>query len=64
MTRVSILGALAFAAVLALGPLGAADYEPIAATDYALIGADAEPFRASFNADAGKVRILMLVAPT
>ena len=25
---------------------------------------DAEPLKATFNADAGKVRVLMLVAPT
>ncbi len=56
MTRGSILGAFPFAAVLALGLLWAADYQAI--------GADSEPLRAAFNADAGKVRILMLVAPT
>lgn len=54
--RVSILGAFSFAAVLALGPLRTSDYEPI--------GADAEPLRAAFNAGVGKVRIVMLVAPT
>lgn len=34
------------------------------APDYTVIDADAEPLRAAFNADVGKVRILMLVAPT
>ena len=78
--RVLILGAFPFAAVLMLGsfgpadhepigaadyePIGAADYEPIGAADYEPIGADTEPLRSAFNADAGKVRILMLVAPT
>jgi hypothetical protein len=56
MTRVSILSAFPFAAALALGPLRVADYQPI--------GADAEPLRTAFNAGTGKVRMLMLVAPT
>ena len=53
MTRASIMGALPLAVVLALGP-----------ADYERIGPDAEPLKSAFNADAGKVRILMLVAPT
>jgi hypothetical protein len=56
MTRISIAGVLPFAAVLALAPLRVADYQPI--------GSDAEPLRSAFNAGEGKVRILMLVAPT
>lgn len=32
--------------------------------DYAKLNADAEPLRSAFNADVGKVRVLMLVAPT
>lgn len=31
---------------------------------YEAIGKDADALRAAFNADTGKVRILMLVAPT
>ena len=62
--RVLILGAFPFAAVLMLGSFGPADHEPIRAADYEPIGADTEPLRSAFNADAGKVRILMLVAPT
>ena len=31
---------------------------------YAAIGAGAEALRAAFNADAGKVRVVVLVAPT
>jgi hypothetical protein len=31
---------------------------------HASLGADAAPLRAAFNADVGKVRVLMLVAPT
>ncbi len=34
------------------------------AQDYTVIDAHSEPLRAAFNADMGKVRILMLVAPT
>ncbi len=32
--------------------------------DYTVMDANAEPLRAAFNADVGKVRVLMLVAPT
>ena len=32
--------------------------------EYAAIGADGDPLRAAFNKDAGKVRVLILVAPT
>jgi len=32
--------------------------------EHAAISADANPLRAAFNTDAGKVRVLMLVAPT
>ena len=50
-----------------LVPLGvllatAMSAQPIA--DYQPLDRDAEPLRAAFNADAGKVRVLMLVAPT
>ncbi len=33
-------------------------------TSYERLDGSAEPLRAAFNADAGKVRVLMLVAPT
>jgi hypothetical protein len=39
----------------------AAETEP---RPYEPIGADAEALRAAFNADAGKVRLIVLVAPT
>ncbi len=32
--------------------------------DYTVVDTHSEPLRAAFNADVGKVRILMLVAPT
>ena len=32
--------------------------------DYTVIDRDSEPLRAAFNAGVGKVRVLMLVAPT
>jgi mercuric ion transport protein len=32
--------------------------------EHAAIGTDGNPLRAAFNRDAGKVRVLMLVAPT
>jgi hypothetical protein len=34
------------------------------ASAHTVIGADAEPLRSTFNANAGKVRVIMLVAPT
>jgi hypothetical protein len=33
-------------------------------SSYRVLGATAAPLRAAFNADIGKVRIIMLVAPT
>ena len=33
-------------------------------SDYSVLDRDSEPLRAAFNADVGKVRVLMLVAPT
>ena len=38
--------------------------QPANPDDYIGLGEHAEPLRSSFNADVGKVRILMLVAPT
>jgi hypothetical protein len=35
-----------------------------AQADYAKLDGKAEPLRSAFNADVGKVRVLMLVAPT
>ncbi|NIR46645.1 MAG: hypothetical protein GWN99_19755 [Gemmatimonadetes bacterium] len=32
--------------------------------DYVVLNTDAEPFRSKFNADADRVRVVMLVAPT
>ncbi len=46
---------LAFTAGLAL---------QAAAAEYVILGKDAEPLRTAFNADAGKVRVMMLVSPT
>ena len=34
------------------------------AADYATLDERGDPLRTSFNADIGKVRVLMLVAPT
>ena len=57
MKRISMAGIVPVLALTALG-LGPSP------ADYERIGADAEPLKAAFNADVGKVRILMLVAPT
>ncbi len=38
--------------------------QPASLVDYLGLDERAEPLRGSFNADIGKVRILMLVAPT
>ncbi len=37
---------------------------PGSSADYTSLEADGNPLRATFNADRGKVRVLMLVAPT
>lgn len=50
---------LAISAVTAGFGLGGGDD-----TAYARLDANAEPLRSAFNADIGKVRVLMLVAPT
>ena len=34
------------------------------AAGHVTLGTDAEPLRGSFNADVGKVRVIMLVSPT
>jgi hypothetical protein len=39
-------------------------FQPATPADYIGLDEQAEPLRGSFNADIGKVRILMLVAPT
>lgn len=51
----AIVPLAAFLAWKAAGPSTAA---------YSRLDASAEPLRTSFNADVGKVRVLMLVAPT
>ena len=49
--------ALSLALGLSLGVSGSI-------ADYTSLDADGNPLRATFNADRGKVRVLMLVAPT
>ena len=51
------LGTLAVVSALSLG-LSAS------AADYTTLDERADPLRTTFNADTGKVRVLMLVAPT
>jgi hypothetical protein len=58
MKRGATFNVLAFGGALAL--LGAVR----APADYRLLDSDAEPLRTAFNTDAGKVRVLALVAPT
>ena len=50
-------GVLTTAAGLSLGLVAPA-------ADYAALDERGDPLRSSFNADIGKVRVLMLVAPT
>lgn len=42
--------------------MGCVGRGPVSA--HSVLNADAEPLRDAFNADSGKVRIIMLVAPT
>jgi len=46
-------------ALAACGPRAAGPPRP-----HVSLGADLAPLRADFNADAGKARVLMLLAPT
>jgi hypothetical protein len=51
-------------AVLCCGSAAAACAPHGPPSPHAVLGADAEPLRSAFNADVGKVRVIMLVAPT
>lgn len=52
-------------ALVALAGLAAVGFSRSApAQDYTVIDGHSEPLRAAFDADVGKVRVLMLVAPT
>jgi hypothetical protein len=51
-------------AVAALAPLAGSCEIPGRRQTHASIGGDAAALRAAFNADAGKVRLIVLVAPT
>jgi hypothetical protein len=53
-----------FHALVPLAALLAASVPVPVGPDYSVIDGDSEPLRATFNADVGKVRVLMLVAPT
>ncbi len=74
MRRGLALIPLAFGAVMlgyvvrgAQGPVAPAVQASTAGTggeDYVTLDRAAEPFKSAFNADVGKTRILMLVAPT
>ncbi len=57
---VGLLGAV----VLLLVFLYFSEAPPAGALPVTSIGANFEPLRAAFNADAGKVRLLMLLDPT
>ena len=52
----------AFAALPLLLTIGLGLPAPTA--DFASLDPEGDPLRATFNADLGKVRVLMLVAPT
>ena len=53
-----------FLSVAPLALLTAWGASTVSSANYTVIGGDAEPIRADFNSDVGKVRVLMLVAPT
>ena len=50
------------AGLAALAVLGARHSSP--AASYATLDERAEPLKSAFNTDVGKVRVIMLVAPT
>jgi hypothetical protein len=49
-------------ALMSIGSLACAPRDH--ASPHEVLGADVEPLRAAFNADSGRVRIVMLVSPT
>ena len=51
-----------FVSIVAI--LAAACSQPVPARPYAPLAVNAEPLRSIFNRDAGKVRIVMVAAPT
>ncbi len=52
-------------ALILLAGLAAVGFaRPADEPDYTVIDTHSEPLRGAFNADVGKVRIVMLVAPT
>jgi hypothetical protein len=57
----NVIGVLLLAAAAALAPSCKVKGERQA---YSQVAADGEALRAAFNAEAGKVRVIVLVAPT
>ncbi len=55
---------MGFFALAAAGLVAATGAQLDKDASYTAIDRDAEPLRSAFNADVGKVRVLMLVAPT
>ena len=60
----TLVSAVAFAVAVSALALSLFASRPAAATGYLTLDRNSEPLRSAFNSDVGKVRILMLVAPT
>ncbi len=60
----TLVSSVAFAVAVSALALSLFASGPAAATGYLTLDSNSEPLRSAFNSDVGKVRILMLVAPT
>ncbi len=64
MNKNTLYSLLALTVTLTMQAVAQASMASEARADYETIDRDGEPFKTAFNADSGKVRVVMLVAPT
>lgn len=64
MKQKTLYPLLALTVTITMQAVAQASMASVARADYETIDSDGEPFKTAFNADSGKVRVVMLVAPT
>lgn len=64
MKQKTLYPLLALTVTITMQAVAQASMASVATADYETIGSDGEPFKTAFNADSGKVRVVILVAPT
>ncbi len=64
MKQKTLYPLLALTVTITMQAVAQANMASVARADYETIDSDGEPFKTAFNADSGKVRVVMLVAPT